>query len=142
MKRLILIFIATIYSVVLSAVTTINFKNIGLREGLSNGFATDITMDRQGFLWIATESGLNRIAGAKCTVFKTSNSGIKSDEHVQVLYDKSINSVWIVSKNGCVNLYDCKGILCIAKASDKGIWIGCYDGLSPITTSKMETIKF
>lgn len=144
MKRLILIFIATIYSVVLSAVTTINFKNIGLREGLSNGFATDITMDRQGFLWIATESGLNRIAGAKCTVFKTSNSGIKSDEHVQVLYDKSINSVWIVSKNGCVNLYDCtlqvfskpsipvnitkKGILCIAKASDKGIWIGCYDG--------------
>ncbi len=144
MKRLILIFIATIYSVVISAVPAISFKNIGLREGLSNGFATDITMDGQGFLWVATESGLNRIAGAKCTIFKTSNSGISSDEHIQALYDKSINSVWIVSKNGSVNLYDCtlqvfskpsipanitkKGISCIAKANDNGIWIGCNDG--------------
>lgn len=144
MKRLILIFITTIYSIVLAAVPSIDFKNIGLREGLSNGFATDITIDGQGFLWVATESGLNRIAGNKCTVFKTNNSGISSDGHVQVLYDKRINSVWIVSKNGNVNLYDCalqifskpsiptsltkKGISNLAMANDNGIWIGCNDG--------------
>lgn len=45
-----------------------SFLNIGLREGLSNEFVNDMVMDEQGFLWVATESGLNRIAGNKCTI--------------------------------------------------------------------------
>lgn len=133
MKRLLLIFIATAYSAVLMAVADVRFQHIGLQEGLSNGFALDITVDGQGFLWVATESGLNRISGNKCTVFRASQVGLGCDEHAQVLYDKDINSVWIVSIDGSVALYDCAlqrfrspslpaalkdaGIFCVAKTS-------------------------
>ena len=67
--------------------------NIGLREGLSNEFGNDMVMDEQGFLWVATESGLNRIAGNKCTVFKTSNSNIGDDGFVGLYYHQPSNSV-------------------------------------------------
>jgi len=38
-------------------------EHIGLRDGISNNFVTDITQDKHGFLWIGTEAGLNRFDG-------------------------------------------------------------------------------
>ncbi len=120
------------------------FKNIGLKEGLSNGFVNDMVIDRQGFIWAATESGLNRIAGNKCTVFKTHNSAIDSDDHVGLYYDGAANSIWIHFKNGLVDLFNCdtqsfryfqneEGLLQhsvadINEAKDGGVWIAYHSG--------------
>lgn len=120
------------------------FKNIGLKEGLSNGFANDMVIDRQGFIWVATESGLDRIAGNKCTVFKTHNSYIDSDDHVGLYYDREANTIWIHFKNGHIDLFNCntqsfrhfeneKGMLQqsvadISEAKDGGVWIAYHNG--------------
>ncbi len=120
------------------------FQNISLKEGLSNGFANDMVIDRQGFIWVGTESGLNRIAGNKCTVFKTHNSEIDSDDHVGLYYDQKANTIWIHLKNGHVDLFNCdtqsfrhfqneKGMLKhsvadISEAKDGGIWIAYHNG--------------
>ena len=116
-----------------------SFLNIGLREGLSNEFVNDMVMDEQGFLWVATESGLNRIAGNKCTIFKTSNSNIGEDSFINLCYDKGSNSVWMQFKNGKIDVFDCKtqtfkhfseqkemlqkSVSAIHGSSDGGIWI-------------------
>jgi len=142
MRKLITLLGLVIQVLVLSASPTFEFKNIGLREGLSNGFVDDMVIDGQGFIWAATESGLNRIAGSKCTVFKTNNSGIDSDGHVGLYYDKASNSVWIHFKNGRIDVFDCKtqefihftgkfyerSVADINGAADGGIWIAYYDG--------------
>ena len=143
MKKLLLLFYMMLGTISLWASNTFTFKNIGLKEGLSNGFVDDMVMDDQGFIWAATESGLNRIAGNKCTTFKTTNSNVDSDEHVGIYYDKTSNSIWIHYKNGHVDIYNCQtqkfslydkgklkkhGVADINKAADGGIWLAYNDG--------------
>lgn len=143
MKRLIFLICFLIEVVHLSANDSFSFQNIGLRQGLSNEFVNDIVMDEQGFLWVGTESGLNRIAGNKCTIFKTSNSNIGDDGFVGLYYDKGTHTIWMHFKNGKVDIFDCKtqtflhfspkgmlkeSVASINGAADGGIWIAYYSG--------------
>lgn len=99
-------------------------------------------IDGQGFIWAATESGLTRIAGTKCTIFKNNNSNIDNDGIVGLYYNKESNSIWILFKNGHIDVFDCKtqqfihftqkipkkSVADIKGAADGGIWIAYYDG--------------
>ena len=99
-------------------------------------------IDGQGFIWAATESGLTRIAGTKCTIFKNNNSNIDNDGIVGLYYNKESNSIWILFKNGHIDVFDCKtqqfihftqkipkkSVADIKEAADGGIWIAYYDG--------------
>lgn len=56
----------------------INVKHIGLEEGLSNEFVNDITFDKQGFTWVATDYGLNHIVGSHIYMYRYKTSPIVS----------------------------------------------------------------
>lgn len=144
MNKRLLLLICVLTQMVCMRAGTYVFKNIGLKEGLSNGFVNDMVMDRQGFLWVATESGVNRIAGYKCTVFKTTNSNLSSDVYVNLYYDKNSDKIWMLSKEGCIDIYDCKmqqfsrfnqnkdmlnvSVAAINGSSNGGIWIAYHNG--------------
>ena len=142
MKKLLLFFGLILQVLALTASTSSIFKNLGLKEGLSNGFVNDMIIDGQGFIWAATESGLTRIAGTKCTIFKNNNSNIDNDGIVGLYYNKESNSIWILFKNGHIDVFDCKtqqfihftqkipkkSVADIKGAADGGIWIAYYDG--------------
>ena len=70
-------------------------KHFSVNDGLSNNFVIDITQDGQGFLWIATESGLNRFDGNNFKTYTRNNSDIVSDELNALLYNSKDNSIWI-----------------------------------------------
>lgn len=40
-------------------------KRLGIEQGLSNNYVVSITQDKQGFLWFATEEGLNKFDGTR-----------------------------------------------------------------------------
>lgn len=119
-------------------------RNIGLREGLSNGFVLDIAIDGNGFVWAATESGVSRIAGNNCTAFRASGSGLSSDEYVGIYHDGPTNTIWLHSKEGKVDVFDCTtqrfrpfgkeegrymgSVVDIAGAAGGGIWLAYHDG--------------
>lgn len=142
MKKLLLFLGLILQVLALTASTSSIFKNLGLKEGLSNGFVNDMIIDGQGFIWAATESGLTRIAGTKCTIFKNNNSNIDNDGIVGLYYNKESNSIWILFKNGHIDVFDCKtqqfihftqkipkkSVADIKGATDGGIWIAYYDG--------------
>ena len=142
MKKLLLFLGLILQVLALTASTSSIFKNLGLKEGLSNGFVNDMIIDGQGFIWAATESGLTRIAGTKCTIFKNNNSNIDNDGIVGLYYNKESNSIWILFKNGHIDVFDCKtqqfihftqkipkkSVADIKEAADGGIWIAYYDG--------------
>jgi len=46
------------------------FENIGIENGLSQSVANSIIQDKKGFLWIATQDGLNRFDGYEFKVFR------------------------------------------------------------------------
>jgi ligand-binding sensor domain-containing protein/signal transduction histidine kinase/DNA-binding response OmpR family regulator len=84
-------------------------KKIGIEQGLSNNQIKGITQDRNGFLWFATESGLNRFDGRTFTVYKKNTlqtNSINSNELNQVLADPNDNIIWIATQRNGLNAYD------------------------------------
>lgn len=114
-----------------------------MADGLSNGLVQGMALDGQGFVWVATESGLNRVAGGKVTTFKTSNSALRCDELVGVCYHAKSNTVWVYGKNGMLDVFHCAtqrfthpradgkalgDIAAVRHASDGGLWLAHYGG--------------
>ena len=161
MKKVLLLLLLSFSTIMLHALPTCNIKNIGLREGLSNGFVVDIAIDGKGFVWAATEHGLSRIAGNKTTVFTTDNSDISNNEHVGLLYHAKTQTLWIHSKDGRVDIYNCRtqqishyidakgnnmvSVADIAMAADSALWLAHYDGsithYDPVTKKSYEISK-
>ncbi|GJQ61253.1 MAG: hypothetical protein SCALA702_03060 [Melioribacteraceae bacterium] len=56
-----------------SAQTTGLFDHITIEDGLSNSLIHDIAQDSAGFIWAATQEGLNRFDGYEITSFKISD---------------------------------------------------------------------
>lgn len=83
------------------------FKNLGVEDGLSQNMVYSILQDRQGFMWFATQDGLNRYDGNSFKIYKKSVSGegcLKSDAIFSLSEDKQ-GILWIGTDNG-VYLYD------------------------------------
>lgn len=140
MKKVLLTLFLTVAAMITTSAQT---RNFGIREGLSNGFVDDMVIDGQGFVWVATEWGLNRIAGNKCTVFYPSNSAITNNEHVGLFYHPQSNTVWVHSKDGRADIFNCEtqtfshfevdgktvwSIADICMAADSTIWLADYNG--------------
>ena len=140
MKKVLLTLFLTVAAMITTSAQT---RNFGIREGLSNGFVDDMVIDGQGFVWVATEWGLNRIAGNKCTVFYPSNSAITNNEHVGLFYHPQSNTVWVHSKDGRTDIFNCEtqtfshfevdgktvwSIADICMAADSTIWLADYNG--------------
>ena len=122
-----------------SALPNPDFKHIGIREGLSNGFIIDVAIDGQGFVWAATETGVCRLSGCFVTEFTKSNSNIGSNEIVCLFYYSPKNQIWIGTKQSGISIYNCgtgtftrlseqdglssPDIADISEAADGGIWI-------------------
>jgi signal transduction histidine kinase/ligand-binding sensor domain-containing protein/CheY-like chemotaxis protein len=47
------------------------FRHLTIEEGLSQSTVNDILQDRQGFMWLATQDGLNRYDGSEFRIWKT-----------------------------------------------------------------------
>lgn len=117
-------------------------KNLGVEDGLSNNYVKDIVQDRQGFIWIATESGLNRFDGHSFTRYTASNSGLQKDAINSLLYDPIDNFLWI-GNNTSLSVLDCStyqftnydsiagipisNIIHISHADNNAIWITDLD---------------
>lgn len=117
-------------------------QHLGVEDGLSNNYVRDIVQDEQGFVWIATEAGLNRFDGCKFTTYRSNNSGLSHDAVNALLYDKTANKLWIGGYFKGIYTLDCstyqfknlgaeEGInishaVHLTHASDCGIWIAAY----------------
>jgi signal transduction histidine kinase/ligand-binding sensor domain-containing protein/DNA-binding response OmpR family regulator len=74
-----------------------SFKN-----GLSYGFLTDIIQDDNGFMWFATEDGLNRFDGINFKVFKHNAAnpyGLPSN-YIELIFKDAQGGIWISTRRG------------------------------------------
>ena len=77
------------------------FTHLGATEGLESR-VLDIAQDRQGFLWLATQTGLRQYDGirVKTHLHNPNDPSSISDSHAQRLLVGSEGTLWIATNNG------------------------------------------
>jgi len=82
----------------------IRFESLTPGHGLSQGTVLAIHQDSQGFMWFATEDGLNRYDGYAFTVFKhdPDDPGSLPNDFVFAIDEDAAGDLWVASEGGGV----------------------------------------
>ncbi len=75
------------------------------KDGLSMNIGVSITQDKKGYIWIATQEGVNRFNGQKFDIFKDE----LPSSYVNNLYYSSVeDTLWFCTKSGIASYKDGK----------------------------------
>ncbi|WP_297705183.1 two-component regulator propeller domain-containing protein [uncultured Eudoraea sp.] len=76
----------------------ITFRQLSIKEGLSQNSAVSISQDSTGYLWIATQDGLNRYDGKKFIYFPYSFVDITKPDYSNLgkVYTDRKGELWII----------------------------------------------
>jgi PAS domain S-box-containing protein len=85
----------------------ISFEKISVEQGLSQSTVYLITQDKQGFIWIGTQDGLNKYDGYQFFIyqFDPNKTGTISSSSVSSLFKDSKNNLWAGTWGGGLNFY-------------------------------------
>jgi len=86
----------------------VRFRTYTPSDGLSQATARALVQDRDGFVWIGTQDGLNRFDGYTFRVYKHDRSDptTLSHNHIWALLADPDGSVWIGTQAGGLDRYD------------------------------------
>ena len=142
------------------------FETLSIKDGLSQGMINAITQDRYGFMWFATNDGLNRFDGYNFTIYKNNVEDTNSiaGNFIRFLFEDSKGRLWIATANNGLDLFDretenfihfkhnvnnsnsisSNSITSISEDKFGHIWVGTFKGLNmlSIKESKQSTLSF
>ena len=80
----------------------LRFEHLSVEHGLSHSTVRSILQDREGYLWIGTQEGLNRYDGYRFKVFKNDpeDPGSLSESEVSVVYEDRAGELWVGTHGG------------------------------------------
>lgn len=126
----------------------LSFRHLDIDNGLSHNLVHDICQDHSGYLWIATQDGLNRYDGYNTQVFRNEpgDSASLPSNTVHTVFVDHRNDLWIGAMEGCLARYErdhgtftrfpssltgirSEQILCIQEDRQHRLWIGTQNGL-------------
>jgi len=130
---------------------------VSLADGLSQSSVYDMVQDREGYVWLATQDGLNRFDGRSFRVFREEpfDSTSISSNYINTLLCDKLGGLWVGTANQGLNLLlpgqnsfirfghdESNSIIPAAMITDLhedalgNIWIGTGAGLFVATRSK------
>ena len=87
-----------------------SFRNLTVNDGLSQNSVVSITQDSIGYIWFATQDGLNKYDGRNFTYYDKQFQDITRATYSQLgqIYTDSFGDFWIYSLNGWLERYNYK----------------------------------
>jgi signal transduction histidine kinase/ligand-binding sensor domain-containing protein/CheY-like chemotaxis protein/HPt (histidine-containing phosphotransfer) domain-containing protein len=88
----------------LPAVRPVYFEHLTTRDGLSESAVNGILQDSQGYLWLATESGLNRYDGYSVRVYhrERANAHALPSDYIWTIAEDVHHDLWLATIGGGV----------------------------------------
>ncbi len=138
---LIILWVILAQAYCLSGQEVLPFGHMDKLNGLSNNTINDIAQDSTGYLWIATNKGLNRFDGLVFKAYQTNTAAILQSDYVLSLLVDRQNSLWFGTFSGGLyrldierdELYRVKNELlevnAIVDAGQGAFWVGAGSGL-------------
>ncbi len=124
---------------------------LGIEQGLSQNTVNAMIQDSEGYLWIATDDGLNRYNAYEVSIFRHNREDSLSiiDNQVMTIYEDTNHNIWVGTVAG-ISIFDRKtqtfksfykkegeqntlvdnDINSIVEDKEGFIWIGTSEGLS------------
>ncbi len=95
-------------AVVFAQESMISFDHLFLQHGLSQSIVNCVLQSQDGYLWIATEEGLNKYDGYEFTVFRhePDNPYSLSYNEVTALCEDQRGYIWVGTFSGGLNRFD------------------------------------
>src|SRR5271163_4645280 len=90
------------------AVRPMYFEHLTMRDGLSQSTVNNILQDSQGYLWLATESGLDRYDGNSIREYRRERGnehGLASD-YIWSIVEDARGDLWVATDGGGVARWD------------------------------------
>lgn len=86
----------------------IRFENLSVNEGLSQSTGRDILQDSRGFMWIATQDGLNKYDGRKFTIYnnQSGDTNSLSDNFILSLHEDKEGNLWIGTNGSGIDRFN------------------------------------
>ncbi|NVJ85646.1 MAG: response regulator [Algoriphagus sp.] len=143
--KLLLAGLSTIFFILKGTVSLaqrdISFRQLSVNDGLSQNSAVSVTQDQDGFLWIATQEGLNRYDGEEFIQYPKKFNDITQPTQLILgtVFADSKNRIWIIPDSAIPELLDkesntfipIEGVNAanqIFEDSEGSIWIGTLSG--------------
>ena len=84
----------------------IRFDRLSLEQGLSQSTVMDVLQDRRGYVWLATEDGLNRHDGHVFKVYRHDPADASSlpSSFVWDLEEDAAGNLWVATSNGLARM--------------------------------------
>ena len=131
------------------------FKTLTINDGLSQNSVISIAQDSIGYLWLATQDGLNKYDGRQFIHYNKQFEDITRATYSKLgkVYIDKQNRLWIITHSGKLELYQNKTdsfkhipfehpISSIFQDKQFNLYLGTYDsGLFKIDHTKKDTIK-
>ena len=89
-------------------ITKAHFQHITMSDGLSNSWVSDIHLDSNGFIWIATQYGLNRLDGSQIYyyTYDPSDTSSLSNNWVMTIAEDQGGTLWLGTYGSGLNSYN------------------------------------
>jgi ligand-binding sensor domain-containing protein len=129
-------------------IADVTFRHLGAPD---MRFASAITQDGQGFLWLATQAGLIRWDGYREKSYRADPQDPHSlpDNYVMAVHTDELGRLWVGTSSGGLALYDPDldrfvvigagagglvdpDVTVIAADGSRGLWVGTASGLNHV----------
>ncbi len=139
------------------------FETLTIKDGLSQGMVNAIIQDQYGFMWFATNDGLNRFDGYNFSVFKNDveDSTSIAGNFIRFLFEDTKGRLWIATADNGLDLFDRKtetfihfkhesnnsnsissnSVTSICEDKSGHIWVGTIQGLNRLTITENKITK-
>lgn len=96
------------YSKQLQGQEQFSFRQLSVKEGLSQNSVVSIAQDSTGFLWLATQDGLNKYDGRQFTTYPFQFTDITRPTYSKLgsIYTDRTGVVWVIPDDHLVYSYD------------------------------------
>jgi ligand-binding sensor domain-containing protein/serine phosphatase RsbU (regulator of sigma subunit) len=103
-----LIALSNVTAVAFAGQDRIDFDRLSVEQGLSQSIIEQMVQGRKGFMWFATEDGLNRFDGYRFTVYKNvpGNPNSLSNSQVTALHEDRDGILWAGTFASGLNRFD------------------------------------
>jgi signal transduction histidine kinase/ligand-binding sensor domain-containing protein/DNA-binding response OmpR family regulator len=148
--KILLFFSFLLFNSVKGQVLKPSFRHISTNDGLSQGHVSAILKDKKGFMWFATDEGLNKYDGYRFVVYKHSSADSLSlnDNYLYDILEDDKGNIWVATtlgldkfnreKDNFSHFFNHNKLVTVRdifQDSKKRIWLGTSEGLYLINTA-------